>query len=112
MHSLSWLDLRYSARFLLKNSGYGSLAAITLALGICASTAIFSMVNEFKQFRCPPSLTSLFQKPLFKSAMMPRLENNILGEGAPTVVFSPGFSGQMKTWFGIQPVVAKYTKTF
>ncbi|MDQ3605364.1 MAG: ABC transporter permease [Gemmatimonadota bacterium] len=59
-------DLRYAARSLRKNRGFAAVAILTLALGIGASTAMFTLVNSVLlralDFREPERLVMLWER--------------------------------------------------
>ena len=42
-----WQDLRYGLRTLGRNPGFAAVGILTLAVGIAANTAVFSLVNAF-----------------------------------------------------------------
>jgi len=73
-----WQDVRYAARMLRKAPGFTAIAVLTIALGIGATTAIFSVVDA----------TLLHPLPFPQPEQLVSVEDDLPGVGAQNVGIS------------------------
>jgi putative ABC transport system permease protein len=126
-----WQDLRYGARMLAKQPGFTLIAVITLALGIGANTAIFSIVNAVLlrpfPFPAPERLVTLgeytsggsvsypnfvdwrVQHTVFEaiSAVRGNESFNLTGSGEPERLQGRLVSAEFFSTLGVKPVVGR-----
>ncbi len=128
-------DIRYGVRSLLKRPGFSAIAIVTLALGIGANTAIFSLVNAVLlrplAFSDPDRLVMVWEDASF--AGFPRntpapanyldvknqnqvFENvaavdmrsfNLTGDGEPERVEANGVTASFFPLLGVQPALGR-----
>src|SRR5262245_3887293 len=130
-----WQDLRYGARMLWKKPGFTLIAVITLALGIGASAAIFSVVNVVilnpfpyrdhtrlflvrqnlpkiglsEQVRASgPEFDDFNQSQIFeKVAAFETVSRNLTGGQEPERVAPAKVSAEFFSMFGIEPLLGR-----
>ncbi|HXC68679.1 MAG TPA: ABC transporter permease [Pyrinomonadaceae bacterium] len=128
-------DIRYGFRGLLKRPGFTVVALITLALGIGANTAIFSVVNAVLlrplQFKDPEQLVIVWEDAAFAGfprntpapanyfdwknqnqsfadmAASAEVSFNITGDGDPERVTAFAVTSNFFPLFGVQPLVGR-----
>src|SRR5262245_2155842 len=129
-----WQDLRYGGRALWKNPGFTLIAVITLALGIGANTAIFTVVNAALlrglPYREPDRLAHLWEMTPQKE--FPRREASypdfldwrqsqsfeamaaysgggftLTGRGAPEMIQGARGSADFFKALGVEPIVGR-----
>jgi putative ABC transport system permease protein len=128
-----WQDVRYGLRVLAKNPGFTAIAILTLALGIGANTALFSVVNGVLlnplPFANPDELVAAYAKsPTFEQSSIayPNFldwqkdnhsfaslsafrsdDYNMTGAGEPERVHIHMISAEFFTALGMQPLLGR-----
>src|SRR5690242_7617533 len=128
-------DIRYGVRGLWKRPGFTVVAVLTLALGIGANTAIFSVVNAVLvrplQFRDPDRLVMIWEDAGFLGfprntpapanyvdwknqtqsfedmAATHELTFNLTGDGTPERVAAYGVTANFFPLFGVAPALGR-----
>jgi putative ABC transport system permease protein len=129
-----WRDLAFAARILVKNRGFTAVAVVTLALGIGANTAIFSVVDAILlrplPFRDPERLVLVKQNlprlglgdlavspaeyfdyasrgapdPFSRIAAFTEINLNLTGDGDPQRIQAARVSAGLFPLLGVAPL--------
>jgi putative ABC transport system permease protein len=130
-----WRDVRYALRMLRKNPGFAAVAILTLALGIGANTAIFSVINAVlltpSPYKDPGRLITVWSQNLPKGFTTDlvsapdfadwRAQSHVFdemaastdamytltGQGQPLAVTAYRFSPEFFHILGVQPLLGR-----
>jgi putative ABC transport system permease protein len=129
-----WQDVRYAVRTLLKKPGFTLIAVMTLALGIGASTAIFTVVDAALlrglPYKSPEQLYHLWESTPQKEFAQREFsypdyqdyqKNQVLegiaaytgggaimsGRGEPERVLAPAASANFFSLLGVEPLIGR-----
>jgi hypothetical protein len=131
--SVFWQDIRYGLRILAKNPGFAAIAVLTLALGIGANTALFSVVHgvllkpmpyenpeqlvdvywttaldQKEPFSFPDFLDTQEQNHVFSLMAGYRWENfSLLGVGDPERLSAERVSAEFFPLLNIEPIIGR-----
>ena len=128
-------DLRYGCRMLAKNRGFSAIAIVSLALGIGANTAIFSVVNAVLlrglPFHDPDRLVMVWEDVSFAGfprntpapanyadwkarnqvfedmAALDERSFSLTGDGEPERIVVYGATGTFFSMLGVQPILGR-----
>jgi putative ABC transport system permease protein len=121
-------DVRYAARTLRRNPGFATVAIITLALGIGANTAVFSVVDKVLLSRPPfadpdrlVSVTGTYPNGAF-AAMREEIRTldvaayadghwlTLSGNGEPTRLATTRVSAELCSLLGVRPALGRWLR--
>jgi putative ABC transport system permease protein len=128
-------DVRYGARGLIRNRGFAVVAVLTLALGLGANTAVFSVINtvflEPLPYREPERLAVVWEDATFVGyprdtpapgnfldwerqnssfegmAAMRTLDLNLTGDGEPLRVSTMATTANLFSLLGVAPEIGR-----